>query len=389
MELAISGQKLGADGITFWYTKEKSIQGGPVFGSKDFWQGLAVIIDTFDNDRNNDNPSIRAIINDGTRSYDKNNDGIAGITQGCGPVNLRNIPAGFKIKITYFNQVLQIMYDISQSTFDSTWTTCISMTTLLPPGYYFGISAATGGLFDQHIVKSFKTLVFGEPIDQNVKIQEDSRDHFQQDSEKQIKEDYIDPFEQDLPSENQQSVNFVQAEKKSKQLKQTLEDESSNQNLDSFNSLKTRLNQIQNILDKQTSLLSQLSRGSEDFESSISSLITKSEIQDKCQDKFKTIFKTLSQIQNFIESAKKNSEPQKSHEKLIQYNNQFEPLKVNLESMSSLFTDLTKEIQLKKIEQQSHGFLFWAIVLFLEFIILLGLFILKKKKSRKNKGHLI
>ena len=33
----------------FWYTEEKGVE-GPVFGSNDYWKGLAVFMDSFDND---------------------------------------------------------------------------------------------------------------------------------------------------------------------------------------------------------------------------------------------------------------------------------------------------------------------------------------------------
>lgn len=32
-----------------WYTKDKGVE-GPVFGSSDKWNGLAVLFDSFDND---------------------------------------------------------------------------------------------------------------------------------------------------------------------------------------------------------------------------------------------------------------------------------------------------------------------------------------------------
>ena len=42
------GKHLFGDGFAFWYTKEKG-QGGPVFGSKDFFTGLGVFFDTYSN----------------------------------------------------------------------------------------------------------------------------------------------------------------------------------------------------------------------------------------------------------------------------------------------------------------------------------------------------
>jgi hypothetical protein len=41
--------RFGAEGIAFWYTRD-SAQLGPVFGSRNAWDGLGVLFDTYDND---------------------------------------------------------------------------------------------------------------------------------------------------------------------------------------------------------------------------------------------------------------------------------------------------------------------------------------------------
>jgi hypothetical protein len=33
----------------FWFTEEKGVE-GPVFGSNDYWKGLGIFLDSFDND---------------------------------------------------------------------------------------------------------------------------------------------------------------------------------------------------------------------------------------------------------------------------------------------------------------------------------------------------
>jgi len=45
--------------------------------------GLAVIFDTYDNDRRSNNPYVLAMLNDGTISYDHNNDGLTNQLGGC------------------------------------------------------------------------------------------------------------------------------------------------------------------------------------------------------------------------------------------------------------------------------------------------------------------
>lgn len=54
----------------FWYTTTKGDYNGPVFGSSDKWNGLAIFFDSFDNDNKHNNPYIMAVLNDGTKEFD-------------------------------------------------------------------------------------------------------------------------------------------------------------------------------------------------------------------------------------------------------------------------------------------------------------------------------
>lgn len=42
------GTELFGDGFAIWYAKDR-MQPGPVFGSKDYFHGLVVILDTYSN----------------------------------------------------------------------------------------------------------------------------------------------------------------------------------------------------------------------------------------------------------------------------------------------------------------------------------------------------
>lgn len=42
------GKELFGDGLALWYAKERMVP-GPVFGSKDYFHGLAIILDTYSN----------------------------------------------------------------------------------------------------------------------------------------------------------------------------------------------------------------------------------------------------------------------------------------------------------------------------------------------------
>ena len=43
-----STKDLYGDGFAIWYTKDR-MQGGEVFGSKDYFSGLAIVADTYSN----------------------------------------------------------------------------------------------------------------------------------------------------------------------------------------------------------------------------------------------------------------------------------------------------------------------------------------------------
>lgn len=55
---------------------------GPVFGANDYWTGMALMFDSFDNDGQRNNPYVSVMINDGTRSYDHQTDGAQQVLSG-------------------------------------------------------------------------------------------------------------------------------------------------------------------------------------------------------------------------------------------------------------------------------------------------------------------
>jgi len=144
-----SPSNLGADGLGFWYVRNPG-RSGSVFGGEDHWDGLAVLFDTFDNDGLGDNPYIGVYKNDGNRSYPNDKDGKPNELGGC-KCYYRNYD--FRVKITYVERTLQILTKISDD-----WNLCTKVNNvILRPGYYFGLTAATGGLSDNHDVYRFET----------------------------------------------------------------------------------------------------------------------------------------------------------------------------------------------------------------------------------------
>ena len=143
--------RIGADGLAFWYAAAKGVE-GPVYGSNDQWIGLGVFFDSFDNDNKHNNPYISAMVNDGSKVYDHQNDGSTQQLAGC-LRDFRNKPFPVRAKIEYFKNTLTVLIHNGMSNNDKDFELCVrSENVVLPKNGYFGVSAATGGLADDHDV---------------------------------------------------------------------------------------------------------------------------------------------------------------------------------------------------------------------------------------------
>ncbi|KAI6660414.1 BMA-ILE-1 [Oopsacas minuta] len=184
MALRVSGRlRQGADGMAIWLT-EQQMGRGPVFGSSDVWNGIGIMLDSFDNDALKDNPKIQLVINDGTHRYDHQLDGKSDELSSC-MKDYRNQPYAVRIKIIKADDVLQIWvhsgYNLNPGYED--YDLCLQ--SILPvftfTEGYLGVTAATGGLSDDHDVMCFtlhslKQLESGpnSEINQNASSEEDS-----------------------------------------------------------------------------------------------------------------------------------------------------------------------------------------------------------------------
>ncbi|XP_054153415.1 protein ERGIC-53-like [Oppia nitens] len=154
--------RLGADGLAFWFTDERATE-GPVFGSADNWKGLALLFDSFDNDNKGNNPYIMAMINDGSKSYDHQSDGINQQLAGC-LRDFRNKPFPVRAKIEYYKNVLAVMFHSGNTNNEDEYELCLRAENIFLPQFgYFGVSAATGGLADDHDVLKFLTYSLHVP----------------------------------------------------------------------------------------------------------------------------------------------------------------------------------------------------------------------------------
>ncbi|XP_078541256.1 protein ERGIC-53-like [Lissotriton helveticus] len=196
----------GADGLAVWYTRQRG-QTGSVYGASDLWDGVGIFFDTFDNDDRKNNPIILVVGNNGKLVYDHPNDGASQVLGAC-VRNFRNTPQPFRARITYYKKTLSIAINTGLTPGDDFYETCTEIKNMVVPSLgFFGVSAATGALADDHDVLSFLTFslsdTWKEAADAQIsdtekdKFQKDF-EHFQKELEKQ-KEDFQKQHPEDRP----------------------------------------------------------------------------------------------------------------------------------------------------------------------------------------------
>ncbi|KAM8829250.1 lectin, mannose-binding 2-like a [Spinachia spinachia] len=159
-------KNLNGDGLAIWYTKERG-QKGPVFGNKDNFTGLGVFVDTYPNEEKHLEaqkkrytprtqrifPFVLAMVGNGSVGYDHERDGRPTELGGCNAM-VRNLKHDTFLFIRYVRRRLTVMIDIDGQ---HEWRDCLDIPGVrLPKGYYFGATAVTGDLSDNHDIISLK-----------------------------------------------------------------------------------------------------------------------------------------------------------------------------------------------------------------------------------------
>jgi len=179
MELRASGHSahLYGDGLAIWLVKASDHIEGPVFGREDKWNGLGIFFDTFqnvDHSHHHKHPYIYAMMNDGTKPYipdaettadNVKNQALPGAHENSGcsyefryaedreDVTVLNHT---RVHMVYRNKILKIRLQQTSSGVAKEWFQCIDMKDVeVPSPAFFGISAATGDLVDNHDIVQF------------------------------------------------------------------------------------------------------------------------------------------------------------------------------------------------------------------------------------------
>jgi Legume-like lectin family len=143
----ITGGRRGADGLAMWY-KQDLVSEGSAFGAQSRWKGLAIAVDTFDNDNDGHTPLLSVLYNDGQREYNAATDGAELEIGSCVLPKARNSRTPVSVWVLYRDGgALQVLVQMRP---DLPLELCTEARVDLPTGYHFAFSASTGGLADKH-----------------------------------------------------------------------------------------------------------------------------------------------------------------------------------------------------------------------------------------------
>ncbi|KAI9501555.1 legume-like lectin, partial [Coemansia spiralis] len=142
------GGYLYGDGMGFFVTKERA-SAGPVFGNRDYFNGLGVFFDTYPNGKHDfSTPFVMGMIGDGKTAYDGAHDGDANRLGMC-EAYFRNLKSSTKVAVTYYKgHFINVQLKLQPK---DKWINCFTITNAtIPDGSYLGFTALTGEISDSH-----------------------------------------------------------------------------------------------------------------------------------------------------------------------------------------------------------------------------------------------
>jgi mannose-binding lectin 1 len=149
----------GADGMALWYVERPhKARQGPVLGMPSNFHGIGVLLDSYDNDNMRDNPAVVGIANlgDAETAWDPEGDFKRTSVLRCQYDYRRAASGPNELIVTYRAEAKRLSVRLRSTTGRVSETVCgdaIDIT--LPLHWYFGMTAVTGGVSDNHDVLSF------------------------------------------------------------------------------------------------------------------------------------------------------------------------------------------------------------------------------------------
>ncbi|KAJ5074907.1 hypothetical protein M0811_07950 [Anaeramoeba ignava] len=245
---------------------------------------------------------LQVVINDGNLVYNGNKDGMD-IVRGFCELSPRNLGKESQIKITYFNNILNVEYDLGSK---GEWIKCSSISNVdLPTGYYFGVSARTGGLSDKHELISILTMdltpskyknekkdyqeIYVENLDIEIKDEEDEEENEEE--------------EEILTMENVLLIK-KKIENKIEDLK-TKKYEEKDYLIDFNEETKSILKAVNNVISiqKSTNSLKEKIEKTLNQQLKTNEELSSSELIQKFQEEFSLMIKTISEEKSEIDKV--------------------------------------------------------------------------------------
>lgn len=152
---------ISGDGLAIWASQERNRM-GPVFGNVDYFNGLGLFFDTYNNGAHDESfPYVYAMLGDGKTHYNNDQDGFPTKAGGCSSDFKHNFHKT-KALITYVRgQYLEVKLQTKE---EEKWEDCFSVTNFtLPNDVYLGFTAHTGQLHDYHDIVNVVTRTANTP----------------------------------------------------------------------------------------------------------------------------------------------------------------------------------------------------------------------------------
>lgn len=203
-----------------------------------------------------------AIVNDGSKIFDHANDGSTQQLAGC-LRDFRNKPFATRARIEYYKNTLTLMFHNGMTNNDQDYEMCFRIdNVMLPKNGYFGISAATGGLADDHDILHFLTLSLYPPgqlpvdahkvsLEEQAKLQQEYFDYQKKldEQKEEYRKEHPDKFRK------QEYEEYYETESQ-KELRQIFNGQS--QMFDALRELNRKLDEIVGRQERALSLISQV-----------------------------------------------------------------------------------------------------------------------------------
>ncbi|EFB20240.1 hypothetical protein PANDA_012091, partial [Ailuropoda melanoleuca] len=161
VQMRVTGPgRRGAQGVAVWYKRGRG-QVGSVLEGPASWDGIGILFDSLAEDAQN-SPAVRVLASDGHTRYEPRGDGASRVLGSC-HWDFRNLPYPFRARIAYWGQRLRVSLNSGLTPNDLDEVCVDTGPLLLAPGGFFGVSAATSTLADDHDILSFLTFSLSEP----------------------------------------------------------------------------------------------------------------------------------------------------------------------------------------------------------------------------------